>query len=84
MSADFSKLDKAKLDLIRMKNKLDDLRDMTLRDYEEIDYLEKLIGHKIVSIRDLQQTHDNDPVEIMRRDMHQAQDTTGIDIRELM
>lgn len=53
MKKDFSKLDKAKLDLIRMKNKLEDLRDMTVRDYETINYLEMEIGHKIVSIREL-------------------------------
>lgn len=54
MTKDFSKLDTAKLDLIRMKSKLDELRDMTLRDYEAIDHLEKEIGKKILWIRELQ------------------------------
>ena len=54
MSTEFSKLDEAKLALIRMKSKLEELRDMTLRDYEAIDYLEKEIGKKILWIRELQ------------------------------
>ncbi len=82
MTKEFSKLDTAKLDLIRMKSKLDDLRDMTLRDYEEIDYLEKAIGTKHVWILELQAKHDAKPVEVMRRDMESHKDNV-IDLKEL-
>ena len=82
MTAEFSKLDKAKLDLIRLKNRLEELRDMTLRDYEEINRIEKKIGLKHVWILELQQEHDNSTVEVMRRDMESDKDVI-IDIREL-
>lgn len=55
MTTEFSKLDEAKLSLIRMKSKLEELRDMTLRDYEAIDHLEKEMGKKILWIKELQE-----------------------------
>lgn len=55
MKKDFSKLDEAKLDLIRMKSRLEELQDMTLRDYEAIDHLEKEMGKKILWIKELQE-----------------------------
>lgn len=82
LTKEFSKLDQAKLDLIRLKNKLEDLRDMTLRDYEEIDYLEKSIGTKHIWILELQAKHDAKPVEVMRRDMESHKDNV-IDLKEL-
>jgi len=53
VTTEFSKLDAAKLDLIRLKSKLEELNDMTLRDYETINYLEDSILKKKKWIKEL-------------------------------
>lgn len=55
MPTEFSKLDKAKLDLIRLKNRHEELSDMTLRDTTQINILEKDIVKKQEWINELQQ-----------------------------
>ena len=82
MTRDFSKLDKAKLDLIRLKNKHEELSDMTLRDQTQIQFIEGEIEKKNSWIGELQVEKDNDPVEIMRKDM-QSGDDVSIKIEEL-
>jgi len=53
MTTEFSKLDTAKLDLIRLKSQVEDLSDMTLRDVTQINILEADIVRKTSWIREL-------------------------------
>lgn len=53
MSKEFSKLDKAKLDLIRLQSRLEELNEMTLRDSETIICLENSILKKKEWIKEL-------------------------------
>ena len=82
MTIGFSKLDKAKLDLIRLKNKWEELSEMTLLDVTQIRFLESEMEKKDLWIEELQVEKDNDPVEIMRRDM-QSGDDVSIKLEEL-
>jgi len=53
MTKEFSKLDKAKLDLIRLKSEWETLSDMTLRDAAQMGKLESAITLKEDFIQEL-------------------------------
>jgi hypothetical protein len=82
MTTEFSKLDKAKLDLIRLKNKHEELSDMTLRDQTQIQFLEDEMEKKEGWIEELQQEKVDSPVETMRRDMETHNDNV-INLKDL-
>lgn len=82
-TTEFSKLDKAKLDLIRLKNKWEELSEMTLRDQTQIQFLESEIKKKDLWIGELQQQKVDRPVEVMRRDI-ESQNDNVIDLKELL
>ena len=83
MTTEFSKLDQAKLALIRLKLKWEDLSEMTLLDVTQIRFLESEMEKKSSWIAELQQQKDDSPVEVLRRDM-KSQNDNVIDLKALV
>jgi len=84
MPTEFSKLDQAKLDLIRLKNKHEELSDMTLRDQTQIQFLEDEMEKKNLWIGELQKKFDTSiHVDIDADGVMTPHKDTVIDLKEL-